>query len=341
MQKDDWVSAEDIARVYNALLKRVPEATLGKIKRKPIDFCLGVALSRERRIKVLREHFDELQDAQDFWVSKLDYGHIVTHLSDKVIGSAVRTRGGFQEDYISGCLELLDGIGRPVGSAEDRGWFLDVGSNIGTHSLYAFSVGFTRALCIEPDPLNFRLLRINQILNDVDSACVNLRLAVSDFDGVAELELSPSNFGDHRVKRVAVPRNATSIHGEDSWQTQAIPTRRLDRVLDESGIDMRSIGIAWIDTQGHEGHVLRGAPKLIEAGIPIVAELWPYGLQRSDGYARLRRCLEDVQMVLDLRESLSRGGAVELSLERLDEMFDELLRGEAENLFPHTDLLIL
>ena len=42
------------------------------------------------------------------------------------------------------------------------------------------------------------------------------------------------------------------------------------------------IGLVWIDVQGHEQlYCLAGATTLIEAGVPIVTEYWPYALARA------------------------------------------------------------
>ena len=43
------------------------------------------------------------------------------------------------------------------------------------------------------------------------------------------------------------------------------------------------VRLVWIDVQGHEARVLRGAGQLLQAGVPIVFELWPYGLRRAKG----------------------------------------------------------
>ncbi len=42
--------------------------------------------------------------------------------------------------------------------------------------------------------------------------------------------------------------------------------------------------LIWMDTQGYEGHVLRGAKEILSKGTPLVSEFWPYGLRRSGGY---------------------------------------------------------
>ena len=55
----------------------------------------------------------------------------------------------------------------------------------------------------------------------------------------------------------------------------------LDDLLDEHGIARGDVGLLWMDVQGHERHVLDGAPKLLASGVSLVVELWPYGLRRA------------------------------------------------------------
>lgn len=59
-------------------------------------------------------------------------------------------------------------------------------------------------------------------------------------------------------------------------------TARLDDLLSqvpEGWTD--DIKLIWIDTQGHEGHVFGGGENLFSRDIPVVSEIWPYGLKRA------------------------------------------------------------
>jgi hypothetical protein len=58
-----------------------------------------------------------------------------------------------------------------------------------------------------------------------------------------------------------------------------IRTERLDDVLRERGLPAEEIGLLWMDVQGHESEVLRGASGLLASGVPLVTELWPAGLR--------------------------------------------------------------
>ena len=39
-----------------------------------------------------------------------------------------------------------------------------------------------------------------------------------------------------------------------------------------------------MDVQGYEGIVLQGGSKIIEKKIPIILEVWPYGLSRANSF---------------------------------------------------------
>ena len=255
---------------------------------------------------------------------------IATFLGDKVIGQSIRDIGRFQEDAI---LEVTKFIGLHAG----RKTFLDIGANIGTHALFALQNGFDRAVCIEPDPANFILLRINQILNEVDQQCVNINAAASVEAGELNFELSETNFGDHRIR--VGSSNEDGKYAERNRNIIKVKANTLDSLLDHVHVEPNEIGLAWIDTQGHEGHVLSGASRLIQANVPIVIEFWPYGLKRSGGYPLLRQFLARQNRVLDIHQPL--GDQASLSVEELDQRFSQWPGQESTTISVHTDLLIL
>jgi hypothetical protein len=80
--------------------------------------------------------------------------------------------------------------------------------------------------------------------------------------------------------RVAGPLASEQYH-EHTRPLIPVPLRRLDDLLDEHGVARSEVGLLWMDVQGHEQHVLEGAPKLLAGGVPLVVELWPYGLRRA------------------------------------------------------------
>jgi FkbM family methyltransferase len=192
---------------------------------------------------------------------------------DRGVGRILFTRGEYEYEQLERAV-ALGGFPSP-----GRGWLLDVGANVGTVCIALARRGaFARALAVEPAPDTFRHLVRNVARNGLGDAIRCVNAALSATSGTAELELS-TNSGDHRV-RVAGPLAAERYH-EHTRPLIRVPLRRLDDLLDEHGIGRGDVGLLWMDVQGHERHVLDGAPKLLASGVPLVVELWPYGLRRA------------------------------------------------------------
>jgi FkbM family methyltransferase len=192
---------------------------------------------------------------------------------DRGVGRILFMRGEYEYEQLERAVALGDF------PARGRGWLLDVGANVGTVCIALARRGaFARALAVEPSPDTFRHLVRNVARNGLGDAIRCVNAALSATSGTAELELS-TNSGDHRV-RVAGPLAAEQYH-EHTRPLIRVPLRRLDDLLDEQGIARADVGLLWMDVQGHEQHVLEGAPKLLASGVPLVVELWPYGLRRA------------------------------------------------------------
>lgn len=82
--------------------------------------------------------------------------------SDRAISDAVIWRGAYQRDEFDRVLALLVTAGR----LPPKKVFLELGANIGTHTVYAMRSGhFARAVVFEPEPHNARLLVMNIDIN--------------------------------------------------------------------------------------------------------------------------------------------------------------------------------
>jgi FkbM family methyltransferase len=205
-------------------------------------------------------------------------GRLLVRTGDPFIGRTVFVAGRWEDGQ---CLERVCELvprlqGRPLG----RGVFLDVGANLGTTTLAALlDQGFARAVALEPDPDNLRLLAWNLAGQAARVAIV--AAAATDRPGVLTLERSPTNCGDHRVR---VGSAAPGVLGEESWPTIAVPGLPLVALLAQGAFAPSDLGLIWIDAQGHEGHILAGARALCQdTRVPVVAEFWPYGLRRAGG----------------------------------------------------------
>jgi FkbM family methyltransferase len=219
--------------------------------------------------------------------------------------------------------EYLDLIGNELGRPTVKGaTCVEVGANIGTTTLpVVLRHGAQLCIALEPAPANLTLLRANLAANGVGPDRVRvLPVAASDRPGTVEFELSLGNSGDHRVRRHERPvANERDLYGERQRPVITVPTARVDDILAEQNVELSDVGLVWIDTQGHEGHVLAGAPRLLASTAPIIMEYWPYGLRRAGGLELLHRQLQDSgRRIIDLRETLRCGTLQVLSRTELD-----------------------
>ena len=211
-------------------------------------------------------------------------GKLTVWTKDRAIGKALFVYREFELGWVRAALDFLRSSGRlpPVG----RGTVLDIGANIGVISIgMVLKKEFQRAVAIEADPDNYRLLQRNALQNGLGGEryyCVHS--AASDQAVSVEFELSPSNLGDHRV-RLCVQggmRGEEEKFGESGRQVIEVEADRLDNILERlPGQATRDIAMAWIDTQGHEGKVFAGGEQVFSKDIPVACEFWPYGIRRS------------------------------------------------------------
>jgi len=210
-------------------------------------------------------------------------GLLIVSCKDVGVGLPMLETGEWEKDLLARAMHLLSDRGyvRP-----ERDVVIDAGANIGVTAIALLRhFHFTHAVAIEPEIRNVELLTANLYLNSLQDAVTTIRCALSDEDGEATLELSDENLGDHRV-RVTDGTSAdfgTALYRETTRNVVVVPRRRLDSLCRE---DLRPlvgrIGLLWVDAQGHEGHLLRGAGELLRQNpIPVVSEFWPYGIRRS------------------------------------------------------------
>lgn len=325
LRRSARVSGYTVSRLYHSIVRE----RRGNGNAETVGLVAGAAAADEQSSECQRPVIGEL----DICIAKAKIGYMATYAADRVIGECLRTVGQFGEGDIEHAIQLYNHLGASV----DKTLFLDIGANIGTHTLFALCHGFTNAICVEADAGNFKLLRVNQILNGLDARCVNVLAAASDAPGTLVLEKSPVNFGDHRIRLKQV--GSSSIHGESNWAISEVPAVPIDCILAENGVSPTEVGLAWIDTQGHEGHVLSGASQLLAAGTPIVFEFWPYGLARSGSYSKLRHLLANGgRKIYDLRQFIATGQAEPIT--NLDTLYEAFIAQESIHISPHTDLLL-
>lgn len=260
--------------VYNtcaSLFKQLPPASRAKIVRDGmgmddlythlpprllIDLCMGSA-ARLTNIRSM--------------VVTGSLGTIEGSPRDRVILPTYATYGTWSPELHSLITDIIFRNG--------QGTFLDIGANIGLSSVPVASHHRVTCLAFEPDPTNYAFLKNNIKRNDVDDLVHPHNLALYDSATELEMELSPDNLGDHRVRASGAPPAAAEAFNESQRQVIKIKAARLDDVL--NAYTLRPPVVAKLDVQGAELHVLRGAIQTLQKIDFIVLEFWPYGLARS------------------------------------------------------------
>jgi FkbM family methyltransferase len=198
--------------------------------------------------------------------------------TDSVVAKGLYIGRAWELDFITETMTYLRREGYVPASPGDL--MLDVGANIGMICIAMLRHRFFReALAFEPAPDNFAFLDRNVHQNGMQGRIRTYRCALSDMSGEMLLELSAENVGDHRLR--ARPATAARL-GEEQRQTVSVPVRTLDEVMAaDDAPDAERIGLVWVDIQGFEGQFFRGARHTLSRGIPVVCELWPYGMLRA------------------------------------------------------------
>lgn len=241
----------------------------------------------QRRAIGRRYVFDALSRLTPSVAVETDGLRLYVSTSDQVVSRVTfSTEAAYEREQFPPLMDALQRAGIGTG-IEGRG-FLDIGGNIGSATCLALRrYGAAQAWIFEPSSANVRLLRQNVLVNGFENRAHIHAIALSDHDGTITFELSDDNWGDNRVRMDSANGDAgPGVLGESQRRTVDVPARRLDGFIDDGSINIDSIGLAWLDVQGHEAHVLAGAVKLLDSNVPIVCEYWPYGLNRAGGLER-------------------------------------------------------
>ena len=219
----------------------------------------------------------------DFVTCTVDGLTYVATSKDDCIMRGMYTR---RDNYAANDMKRFQALSKKFyGVDESAGYFLDLGANIGTTGIY-----FTKKLApnlkllaFEPDADNFKLLRINLLLNDLDDdKAVAVNCGLGD------------QFDEMTLYRNLYNPGANSIFQyENDMPTTTIVTVPFDACLAECNIAAREVKYIWIDTEGFEAQVLLGAKNLLaENPAPIFMECNLGSWKKSAKFDALMNLLE-------------------------------------------------
>jgi FkbM family methyltransferase len=162
------------------------------------------------------------------------------------IGTELNLSGVYEGDQLNLVFDWI----KAAAPALLQGNAIDVGANIGNHSLY-FCDYFPQVFSFEITPRTFAVLQLNaQLASNV--TCFNV--GMSNTVGTVHLSENPRNVGGTRI--VSDPENAT----------RSARVATLDSFADRLG----DVSLIKIDVEGHELHVLEGAEQTIRRHKPML-----------------------------------------------------------------------
>lgn len=197
------------------------------------------------------------------WLVKIALHSILADIGKKYLAAGHPQMAGRVFDHIGAHISLfgryeLDLLNLVFAWLEDAGLNLDketavdVGANIGNHSLY-FAERFQNVVSVEPNPDLYPLLRINAALRN--NILVHA-VGCSGEPGTGWLAVQRANLGGGGLSSDAV---------DTSDYTVQVPLHRLDDLIGD-----QQVRLLKIDVEGHEIEVLRGGHKLLARNKPVV-----------------------------------------------------------------------
>lgn len=232
-----------------------------------------------------RDHFFELAASHTSYVTTVvDGATYLVRTEDENVGKSLFLKGGRSEMLILRRAIALVQEALGDDALADKS-FLDVGANIGTTTVPALRSGpFANAICFEPEPSNVLNLRLNLLLNGLEERAATHAVAVSDSTGTAQFVADTRQSGQGWVAL-----DEARIEQRDLGDvTITVPTTTIDELVDTGVIDPDRVGMLWMDAQSHEGHILAGAGRLLERGVPVVLEWYPRALDRLGDRGKLQ-----------------------------------------------------
>ena len=126
------------------------------------------------------------------------------------------------------------------------GVFVDIGANVGTYALVlARQVGTSgKVIAVEPHPVTHARLRFNCAASGYTQVTL-VAAAAGPSDGELMIETDGDNLGASHI-----------VSGAPSGNAIRVPSLRLQRILDEAGVD--HVDALKIDVEGFEDRVLTG-----------------------------------------------------------------------------------
>ena len=333
--KNDTISEEMIFKLCELILdiKENPKYSFDTLDRsEKINLCMDLLCRANKLKKPLNSNANVnlIQESQGIFVLLEDIGFIFPPHDKFQLPKHIK-KGDYQRKAFRKIIKYL----REKNLFIDNSIFLDIGANIGTHTVYALKEPeISSAFAIEPSSSNLVFLRYNLKVNDCEASAQIVPVALGDFNGNVTLCKNPVHCGDNRIMARKQVNDVRNLFNEGAFKKEVVKISTFDTFLKTNTVNLDKIALVWIDTQGSEGLILHPSRLIKESSCPIYIEFWPYGMQKLDSYKPLRNfILEEVKSIVQFTHDVP----IVYSPTEIDKIYDKF----SKNAYSFCDLLLL
>lgn len=143
-------------------------------------------------------------------------------------------------------------------SMKTGGGYIDVGANVGFHTIYAAGLAgeFGKIICAEPNSRVFRILKDNLDINGFLGRSSLYQMAVSNYCGTGTMKLYEGHSGGSGL-------GITAEFGRQ-YTEEEVEIDTLDSIIKKSNVSPGQIDVLKIDVEGFELSVLEGGTGILE-----------------------------------------------------------------------------
>ena len=154
-----------------------------------------------------------------------------------------------------------------LGKKNSKLTLINIGAHIGSTGIPVIKKNnFKNLIAFEPTKRNFRLLKANIFLNEIDDRVQAYNLAISNKKANLYLAIKRGNIGGNYISK------------NKQKNTEIVKSDILDNYTYNLN---KNNSLIFIDAEGHEPNIFLGAKKTIKKKIPIVFEFYPTLLDKS------------------------------------------------------------
>ena len=203
-----------------------------------------------------------------------DRMNFVVYGGNDIVSGAIQSNGHWERHLSTALVTALTKVAKQRGLPRDQVHLLDIGGNVGAHTVYTQAAGFP-VVAFEPLPQNEAIIRTNLCFNDPDQERVTLFTVGLGSEPTLCKQYSAPNYS--RGNGVVSCNGSAPQHadGHLTYRAQMEVVRLDDVLLPCNGGKELPLGMVFgamkMDVKGLEPHVLKGGERfLTQARIPFI-----------------------------------------------------------------------